>query len=55
MLECGFTILSSKLLEFRHYISPRVRKLIVVIGIRFFIHTSSTPRFYTKRLKIVAN
>jgi hypothetical protein len=43
---CSNVVLPSSPLN----LAPRVRQLIVVVGIRFLVGTSSTFRFYAKEL-----
>jgi hypothetical protein len=50
MLYCGFTILPTKLRKLRDSIASRVRELVVVVGIRLLVDTSSAFGFYAKKL-----
>jgi hypothetical protein len=43
-------IIPTKLRKLRDSITPRVRELIVVVGIQFLIDTSSAFRFYAEGL-----
>jgi hypothetical protein len=41
MLYCGFMIIPTQLRKLRDSITPRVRELIIVVGIQFLIDTFS--------------
>jgi hypothetical protein len=50
MLQCGFTILPTKLRKLKDFIASRVRELIVLIRIWFLVDASSAFRFYAEGL-----
>jgi hypothetical protein len=48
MLECGFTILPTKLRKLRDSIASRVRELVIIIRVWLLVNASMAFRFYVE-------